>query len=335
MLRPVSPRPSAPRSALARAGAVLLLAGVGLVGLSTSASADPQVTVTDEAGASDGTVTAGSVVTVSGSGFQSVQGGAGGIYVVFGWVDDAEGGGWRPSAGGATGLDYLYAPDTEDAENAGFQRFVAFPGSSTSAAANGGVIAEDGTWSTPLTVPAPQFDALDRAGDAAPVDCTQVQCGIITFGAHGIKNATNETFTPVTFADPAAEAAAATAAEEAAAAVAEEAAAAAALEEQEAAAAEQTEPATDAAATSADGEPADAATTEAPTPAPADTDDDALLSPSARLALSIAGGVAALTVLVVLGIRKIRARQSAAAAADPGTTPPASSGDDERPSTQA
>jgi hypothetical protein len=212
VLRPVSPRPSAPRSALARAGAVLLLASVGLVGLSTSASADPQVTVTDEAGASDGTVTAGTVVTVSGSGFQSVQGGAGGIYVVFGWVDDAEGGGWRPSAGGATGLDYLYAPDTEDAENAGFQRFVAFPGSSTSAAANGGVIAEDGTWSTPLTVPAPQFDALDRAGDAAPVDCTQVQCGIITFGAHGIKNATNETFTPVSFADPAAEAAAATAA---------------------------------------------------------------------------------------------------------------------------
>lgn len=316
MLRPVSPRPPAPRTAVARAGAVLLLAVAGLVGLSTSASADPQVTVTDEAGATDGTVTAGSVVTVSGSGFQSVQGGAGGIYVVFGWVDDAEGGGWRPSAGGATGLDYLYAPDTEDAENAGFQRFVAFPGSSTSAAANGGVIAEDGTWSTPLTVPAPQFDALDRAGDAAPVDCTQVQCGIITFGAHGIKNATNETFTPLTFADRAAEA---TAAEEAAD--------------------QQTEPATDA-ATSADGEPADAATTEAPAPAPADTDDDALLSPSARLALSIAGGVAALTVLVVLGIRKIRARQSAEAAeaaADPATstTPQTPSDDDEHPSTQA
>lgn len=312
MLRPVSPRPSATRSALARAGAVVLLTSVGLVGLSTTASADPQVTVTDDSGASDGTVTAGSVVTVSGSGFQSVQGGAGGIYVVFGWVDDAEGGAWRPSNGGATGADYLYAPDTEDAENAGFQRFVAFPGSGTAAAANGGVIAEDGSWSTPLTVPAAQFDAMDRAGDAAPVDCTQVQCGVITFGAHGIKNATNETFTPLAFSDAAAEAAAEAAAAEAEAAET----AAAALEEQEAAAALAEE---EADATTA---PADAATTEAPTPAPADTDDDALLSPSARLALSIGGGVAALTVLVVLGIRKIRAREAAASQGDAadGTT---------------
>lgn len=311
MLRPVSPRPSAPRPALVRAGAVVLLTSVGLVGLSTTASADPQVTVTDDSGTSDGTVTAGSVVTVTGSGFQSVQGGAGGIYVVFGWVDDAEGGTWRPSNGGATGADYLYAPDTEDAENAGFQRFVAFPGSGTAAAANGGVIAEDGSWSTPLTVPAAQFDAMDRAGDAAPVDCTQVQCGVITFGAHGIKNATNETFTPLTFSDAAAEAAAAAAAEAEAAETA-----AAALEEQEAAAALAEE---EADATTA---PADAATTEAPTPAPADTDDDALLSPSARLALSIGGGVAALTVLVVLGIRKIRAREAAASQGDAadGTT---------------
>ena len=309
MLRPVSPRPSAPRPALVRAGAVVLLTSVGLVGLSTTASADPQVTVTDDSGTSDGTVTAGSVVTVTGSGFQSVQGGAGGIYVVFGWVDDAEGGTWRPSNGGATGADYLYAPDTEDAENAGFQRFVAFPGSGTAAAANGGVIAEDGSWSTPLTVPAAQFDAMDRAGDAAPVDCTQVQCGVITFGAHGIKNATNETFTPLTFTDTAAEAAAAAEAEAAETA-------AAALEEQEAAAALAEE---EADATTA---PADAATTEAPTPAPADTDDDALLSPSARLALSIGGGVAALTVLVVLGIRKIRAREAAASQGDAadGTT---------------
>jgi hypothetical protein len=304
VLLPVSPRPTASRSALARAGAVVLLTGVGLVGLSTTASADPQVTVTDESGTSDGTVTAGSVVTVSGSGFQSVQGGAGGIYVVFGWVDDAEGGTWRPSNGGATGADYLYAPDTEDADNAGFQRFVAFPGSGTAAAANGGVIAEDGTWSTPLTLPAAQFDAMDRAGDAAPVDCTQVQCGVITFGAHGIKNATNETFTPLTFTDAAAE----TAAAEAAAAALEEQEAAAALAEQEAEAE---------ASASASTEPTDAATTEAPTPAPADTDDDALLSPSARLALSIAGGVAALTVLVVLGIRKIRAREAAATQSGP------------------
>lgn len=319
MLRTVSGRTSATRAtgtraALGRATGVLLLASVGLVGLSTTASAESQVTVTDESGATDGTVTAGSVVTVSGTGFQSVQGGAGGIYVVFGWVDDAEGGSWRPSNGGATGADYLYAPDTEDAQNAGFQRFVAFPGAGTAVAANGGTIAEDGSWSTPLTIPAAQFDALDRAGAAAPVDCTQVQCGIITFGAHGIKNATNESFTLVTFADPAADAAAAEAAATEAAAA--EAAAEASAEAEDAAT-ESSEPAT-----------TDASTTEAPTPT-TDTDDDAFLSPSARLALSIAGGAAALVVLVVLTVRKARARE---AAAGPATTPApgtAASTDDE------
>ena len=128
VLRTLTRRPSATRHALTRTGVALLLASVGLVGLSTTASAEAQVTVADESGAAVSTVAAGGVVTVSGTGFQSVQGGAGGIYVVFGWVDDPEGGSWRPSEGGATGADYLYAPDTEDAQNAGFQRFVAFPG---------------------------------------------------------------------------------------------------------------------------------------------------------------------------------------------------------------
>lgn len=319
MLRTVTRRPSATRHALARTGVTLLLASVGLVGLSTTASAEAQVTVADESGAPVSTVAAGGVVTVSGAGFQSVQGGAGGIYVVFGWVDDPEGGSWRPSEGGATGADYLYAPDTEDAQNAGFQRFVAFPGAGTAVAANGGEIAADGTWTTPLTVPSAQFEAVDRAGAAVPVDCTQVQCGIITFGAHGIKNATNETFTPVTFGDPAADAAAA------------DAAAA-----EEAAAAEQAAPVdgatTDDASTEAT-DPSDGATeaTGAPTDSPTTgTDDDALLSPGLRLALSIAGGVAALTVLVVLGIRKIRAREgqgsTTGAPAAPQTGEP--SGDD-------
>ena len=104
MLRTVPGRIPATRPALGRAASVLLIAGVGLVGLSTTASAESQVTVADESGATAGAVTAGSVVTVSGTGFQSVAGGAGGIYVVFGWVDDAEGGSWRPSTGGATGV---------------------------------------------------------------------------------------------------------------------------------------------------------------------------------------------------------------------------------------
>ncbi|MDN5745914.1 MAG: hypothetical protein L0H31_12415, partial [Nocardioidaceae bacterium] len=31
------------------------------------------------------------------------------------------------------------------------------------------------------------------------VDCTKVTCGVITIGAHGVKNAANESFTPVRF----------------------------------------------------------------------------------------------------------------------------------------
>jgi hypothetical protein len=129
-----------------------------------------------------------------------VQGGLGGIYVMFGWVDDPAGGSWKPSNGGVTGTDYRYVPDSETAENQGFQKFVAFPGSETAYAANGGQIAADGTWSTEITVPGARFQALDRDGVPSEVDCTQVRCGIITIGAHGVRNANNETFTPVTFA---------------------------------------------------------------------------------------------------------------------------------------
>ena len=179
-------------AALAAAATSFTLAG--------PAAAQSQVTITDESGASVTEVVAGSTVTVSGTGFQSVEGGAGGVYVTFGWVADAAGGTWRPTAGGATGEDYLYAPDDEGADNTGYQRYVAFPGSATAMAANGGVVAADGTWTTDLVIPPAQFEAFDRAGNPAPVDCTQVQCGVITFGAHGVKNATNETFTPVTFA---------------------------------------------------------------------------------------------------------------------------------------
>ncbi|RLP69290.1 hypothetical protein D9V30_08260 [Mycetocola reblochoni] len=134
---------------------------------------------------------------LNGSGFQSIKNGFGGIYVLFGWVD---GDGWQPSAGGVTGTDYRYVPDNET-DPVGFASFVTFPGSSTAYAANGGELAEDGTWSTTLTVPGATFTALDRSGTPSEVDCTQVQCGIITIGAHGVKNASNESFTPITFRD--------------------------------------------------------------------------------------------------------------------------------------
>jgi hypothetical protein len=134
---------------------------------------------------------------LTGSGFQSIVNGFGGVYVLFGWVD---GDGWQPSRGGSTGSDYRYVPDDE-ANPVGYASFVSFPGSSTEYAANGGVLADDGSFSATLQVPGATFTSLDRSGAASEVDCRQVQCGIITIGAHGVPNANNETFTPITFTD--------------------------------------------------------------------------------------------------------------------------------------
>ena len=184
---------------------VLVCAGWRLRGTGVDATAAPAhaaatVTVTNEAGTSQADTRWSTPLTVSGAGFQPIDGGFGGIYVLFGWVDD-QGGAWRPSQGGVTGEDLRYVPDSEQAQNQGYQRFVSFPGSQTEGSANGGVIAADGSWSVTLTVPGPQFQALDRSGAATTVDCLQVTCGVITIGAHGVVNAANETFTPVSFGE--------------------------------------------------------------------------------------------------------------------------------------
>jgi hypothetical protein len=162
--------------------------------------AAPAVQVQSAVGTATASATEPTAVTVSGTGFQSVQGGFGGIYVMFGWVDPTSGA-WAPSQGGVSGVDYRYAADTASVDNEGFQRFVAFPGSDTASAANGGEIAADGTWSVTLTIPTPQLDLIGLDGATTPVDCTVETCGILTIGAHGVANAANETFTPITFAD--------------------------------------------------------------------------------------------------------------------------------------
>lgn len=176
--------------------------GLGALGLAAApASAAARVSVAAENGKAQADTTYSTPVTVSGSGFQSVPGGFGGIYVVFGWVDDPAGGSWRPSKGGVSGQDLLYVPDSESKDNAGFQRFVSYPGSDTASSANGGTIAADGTWSTTLTIPGPKVEVVGRSGAVTSIDCLTVTCGVITFGAHGVSNATNETFTPVQFVD--------------------------------------------------------------------------------------------------------------------------------------
>lgn len=193
------------------AGVAALLAALALCAaaavngpLRSASAAGAQVQVTVDGGGTlnpDGPTT----LDLTGSGFQSVQGGFGGIYVLFGWVSDPNGGSWKPSQGGKTGENYKYVPDDES-NPTGYDVFVAFPGSSTEAAANGGTIAADGTWHAKMTVPGASFTSMDRAGNPSPVDCLSVQCGVITIGAHGVTNTSNETFTPVAFAAAASEA---------------------------------------------------------------------------------------------------------------------------------
>jgi hypothetical protein len=181
-----------------RARALLTVAAIAATVLLVPAPAQAaaRVSVENDDGAAKVDPTYATTIRVSGSGFQSIKGGHGGIYVFFGTVK----GTWQPSKGGQVGTNYSYVPDSESKNNQGYQRFVAFPGSDTAAAANGGTIKTDGTWSTELTVPGATFKTVDRDGDVVTVDCRKVTCGVMTIGAHGVKNAKNETFTPVSFA---------------------------------------------------------------------------------------------------------------------------------------
>lgn len=182
--------------------ALLLVAGV-VLGTTAPAHAAASVSVSGPDGSASAAPDTATTVTVSGRGFTAIKSGFGGIYVAFGWVADPSRGTWRPSRGGITGEDYRYVPDTEDRENAGRLRYVAFPGSSTAAEANGGTLSEAGDFRVQLTIPGARFTSTDRSGANVAVDCTEVQCGVITFGAHGVANADNETFTPVRFSAPA------------------------------------------------------------------------------------------------------------------------------------
>lgn len=189
------------RTLLAGALAGTLLTGTVALALAAPAEAASRVTVRNDRGGAQADTTYQTKLTISGTGFQVVQGGFGGVYLMFGWVDDPTGGSWRPSKGGLTGDDYSYIPDSENAaDNKGYLKFIAFPGSSTSSEANA-VLSKSGGFSVDLTVPGPVFTSVDREGESAEVDCRKVTCGIITIGAHGVKSPANETFTPVRFGD--------------------------------------------------------------------------------------------------------------------------------------
>lgn len=171
-----------------------LLLGMALPAVvAAPAHAAASVSITNSAGAAQIDGTYATTLTISGSGFQSIKNSHGGIYVWFGTVN----GTWQPSKGGVSGRNYLYIPDSESANNKGFQRFIAFPGSDTASSA-AATMSADGSWRTTITVPGATFKAVGRNGAVTTVDCRKQRCGVITVGAHGVKNANNETFTPVT-----------------------------------------------------------------------------------------------------------------------------------------
>ncbi|GIG36999.1 hypothetical protein [Cellulomonas pakistanensis] len=286
---------------LRRTLAAAALAALPVLAAAGPAAAAPQVVVVGEGGRAVAAPDAPTTVQVSGTGFQSVAGGFGGVYVLFGWVDPAAGDGWRPSAGGVSGTQYRYAVDVQGQENAGYQRFVAFPGSTTAVEANGGEVAEDGSWATDLTIPGATLAALDADGGTVEVDCRTVTCGVITIGAHGVANASNESFTPVAFAD--ADVAAAAAAAEPTAEPGAEATGAPAAE-----------PEPDASAASGG-------------PAAADEDAGQGAAPWV-VAGSAAAGAAAAGVAGVVGVRTARRRREAEA--EGGTTPGAGTAPDDQ-----
>ncbi|GAA1604715.1 hypothetical protein [Leucobacter chromiireducens] len=145
--------------------------------------------------AADGPTT----VTLSGSGFQYQPNAPGGVYVFFGAVADPATNAWAPSQGGRSGETFAYAGTD------GARLLVAFQGGSSASEANGQIDA-NGNWSTQMTIPGSRFTASfgnpheGAQGNGQEIDCLQVQCGIITIGAHGLVNANNESFTPVSFA---------------------------------------------------------------------------------------------------------------------------------------
>ena len=172
-----------------------LIAGLVSALAPSTANAAARLSVSSELGGVTAATDGKTRFDVQGSGYQVIQGGFGGVYVAFGWVNERT---WRPSQGGQTGSDYRYVPDSESQDNQGYLGFVANPGSSTEGEAQA-IMSDNGSWRLSLNVPGARFTSQDRNGNSVQVDCTQVTCGFMTFGAHGVKNANNEVFVPVTF----------------------------------------------------------------------------------------------------------------------------------------
>lgn len=133
----------------------------------------------------------------------------GGVYVFFGWVADP--GHFGPSIrnssnnDGTFGATYAYPGDGGDpstrGDMGGAMRFVSFTAGGESGSATDYHMDENGNWSTSLVIFGASFATADPVtGETRTYDCTEVQCGVYTIGAHGNASATNEKFTPINFA---------------------------------------------------------------------------------------------------------------------------------------
>lgn len=194
---------TAGRGASAVPGAVQQQCGTSL------SSASPALSVDPTSVPASGPTT----VTVRGSGYltgpyRCDASKYGGVYVLFGWVQPGQA--WGPSNRESTsprgqyGSTYVYpgaggGGETRD-DGSGTVRLVAFTPGGTSGSETAFHMDPAGNWSTTITV-APSFSWSNVVtGESRSIDCTKVQCGVFTIGAHGIASATNELFVPVSFA---------------------------------------------------------------------------------------------------------------------------------------
>lgn len=132
----------------------------------------------------------------------------GGVYVFFGWVADPArfGPSIRNSENndGTFGVSYAYPGnggdgDTRD-DGSGTMRLVSFTPGGESGEATDFHMDDNGNWSTTLRIYGSTFTTTSLAtGETTSYDCTVVQCGIFTIGAHGKASATNERFVPIAF----------------------------------------------------------------------------------------------------------------------------------------
>jgi hypothetical protein len=158
----------------------------------------PTVTVSETAVDADGVAT----VTVTGENFDPalatgtrppLAGRPSGTYVSFAKVADT----WRPSEKAPSSSRVAVREDTKWAVPAADMATIGGP------AAGAVELTADGSFSTELRIDKPGVDALATAS-------TLVDYGVITYAGGGATTAAYETFTPITFADPDPEPAAAT-----------------------------------------------------------------------------------------------------------------------------